>query len=83
MRFIMTKDAIENYGEEWREVVLEVTHTAHAYMPAKEFFEQGKPHGYHPGYDGAGVALYDLKRVDNGEPLNMSLYRWELLSVGG
>jgi hypothetical protein len=79
----MTKDAVENYGEEWRNVVMEVTHTANKYMPAAEFFAKGKPEGYHPGYDeGTGCNLYDLKRVDNGEPVNFSLYAWEVMTVG-
>lgn len=76
----MTDDALENYGEEWREVVLIITHAANKYMPAREFFAQDKPEGFHPGYD-EGVypmGLYDLKRADNGEELGFSLYDWEL-----
>ena len=76
----MTNDTIENYGEEWRGVNLEVTHTATKYMPAKQFFAMGKPSGYHPGYD-EGVSpmpLYDLKRVDTGAELGFSLYKWEV-----
>lgn len=77
--FIMTSDAVENYGDKWQGVVLEVTHRATKYMPAEEFFRRGKPEGYHPGYDeGAGGTLYDLKRQDTGEDLPFSLYKWEL-----
>lgn len=74
----MTEDAVENYGADWRGVVLLPTHSATKYMAAKEFFDRGSPEGYHPGYDGDGQALYDLKREDNGEALGMSLYAWEL-----
>lgn len=76
----MTKDAIENYGEQWRGVELLVTHTATKYMPAKEFYSKGMPSGYHPGYDEAmkGMKLYDLKRKDTGEELPFSLYSYEL-----
>ena len=82
-RFVMSKDALENYGEQWRDVQLEVTHTARKHMPAEEFFARGKPEGYHPGYDeSAGCALYDLKRVDTDEELNFSLYEWELVPCG-
>lgn len=80
----MNELALENYGEEWRDVVLEVVHTATKYMPAKEFFERGQPEGYHPGFDSGGMfgqRLYDLKRVDTGEILSFSLYNWELDQV--
>lgn len=82
-RVVMTKDAVENYGSEWYGVVLEITHTARRYMPAAQFFAQGKPAGYHPGYDpGADNApLYDLKRVATGEKVPFSLYSWEVRTV--
>jgi hypothetical protein len=79
-RVIMSMDAIENYGEEWRNVVLVITHRATQYMPAAEFFRRGQPEGYHPGYD-EGISpepLFDLKRADTGEELGFSLYKWEL-----
>ena len=77
--FIMTDNALENYGEEWRDVILVVTHTANKYMPAQEFYARGMPEGYHPGYDESSRStLYDLKRQDTGEELPFSLYRWEL-----
>jgi hypothetical protein len=64
---VMTDDALENYGEEWRDVELVITHVAHSVAE-------------HPGYD-EGVSpqgLYDLKRADSGEELQFSLYDWEL-----
>ena len=78
----MTNDAIENYGKKWRGVKLVITRVATKYMPAKEFYAQGKPSGYHPCYDNAlsGMPLYDLKRDDNGEDLQFSLYDWEVKS---
>ena len=81
-RVIMTEDALANYGEQWRGVVLEVTHSANKHMPAEEFYRRNEPEGYHPGYDGSsGSVLYDLKRVDTGEGLPMSLYGWEVRSA--
>ena len=78
-RMVMNEDAIANYGEAWRGVVLEVTHSASRHMPAKDFFAKGSPKGYHPGYDpSSGGRLHDLRRVDTGEALGMSLYDWEL-----
>lgn len=75
----MTEDALDNYGEQWRDVELEITHRANKYMPAAEFFAKGKPEGFHPGYDDAtGDPLYDLRVVESGEPLSFSLYVWEL-----
>jgi hypothetical protein len=47
MKVVMGEDALSNYGEEWRGVVLEVTHSANRYMPAADFFAKGKPQGYH------------------------------------
>ena len=66
-RVVMTNNAIENYGEQWRDVVLIITHVAHSKDD-------------HPGYDEGAYpqGLYDLKREDTGENLGMSLYDWEL-----
>lgn len=76
---IMTEDALENYGEQWRDVDLQITHKADRYMPASEFFAKGKPKGFHPGYDdSAGCSLYDLKIKTTGESLDFSLYAWEV-----
>lgn len=72
----MTEDAIENYGEEYRNRILIVESISWKYMPAKEFFAKNKPDGYHPGYDeGAGGKLYDF------ENFNSSLYSWEIKQV--
>jgi hypothetical protein len=63
----MSDNAIENYGKEYQDVVFQITHIA-------------KNEKDHPGYD-SGLApewLYGLKRVDNGEDLQFSLYDWEL-----
>ena len=80
-RVIMSESALENYGEKWRGVVFTITHKANKYMSAKDFFSQGKPEGYHPGYDeGSGCSLYDLQQP-TGEELSFSLYDWELEKV--
>jgi len=79
----MTSEALDNYGPQWADVELIVTHSADKYMQSTLFYKKGTPNGYHPGYD-EGVkpqGLYDLKRADNGEPLGMSLYDWELVST--
>jgi len=70
----MTEDAIENYGEEFRNKPLVITHVATKYMPAKDFFAQGRPKGFHPGYDEEmdGMKLYAF------EDLNYSLYEYEV-----
>lgn len=84
MKFKMTQDALDNYGNEYQDVILEVVHTSTKYMPSKEFYAKGMPQGYHPGFDNAGmpnIKLYDLKRCDNGEMLNFSLYNWELKRI--
>lgn len=70
----MTKDAVDNYGTEYAGKEFTVTHAANKYMPAKQFYAQGRPKGYHPGYDeGAGGYLYDFEELD------FSLYDWELV----
>lgn len=70
----MTKDALENYGEEYRGNEFTVTRVATKYMPSGEFYAKGEPTGYHPGYDDAagGLPLYDF------EELEFSLYSWEV-----
>jgi len=79
-RFRLTKDAIENYGEQYKDRVFVVTAAANKYMPAAEFFEKGSPGGYHPGYD-EGVSpqkLYDFKDANTNEEMHFSVYDWEV-----
>lgn len=73
----MTDDALENYGEKYRDEVFTITSVSTKYMPSKQFFAQGKPEGYHPGYDEGmnGQGLYDL------DGFNSSLYDYELESA--
>jgi hypothetical protein len=43
-------------------------------MPAENFYANGQPAGFHPGYDGAtNCALYDC------DGLNFSVYEWEVV----
>lgn len=76
----MTEDALDNYGQEYKDVIFIITSRATKYMPSQEFYSKGMPKGYHPGYDVtmAAMGLYDLKRADNNEDLNFSLYGYEL-----
>lgn len=73
----MSKDALDNYGNEFSSVILTIKSAANKYMPAKQFFDSGMPDGYHPGYDESmkGICLYDF------EEINFSLYEWELRKV--
>lgn len=73
-RVVMTEEALDNYGEEYRDQIFVIESVSFEYMPAKEFFARNKPDGYHPGYDetAGGLPLYDL--ID----LNFSLYWWEV-----
>ncbi len=69
-RVTMSPDALENYGDKYRGVVLKVTHVSTSKSD-------------HPGFDpGDGSALYDLKVFASNtvkrSPLPMSLYDWEL-----
>ena len=70
----MAEDALENYGEQYRDKTFIIVSAAHSYMPTKEFYDKGRPEGYHPSYDDGvkGQGLYDL------EDLEFSLYDWEL-----
>lgn len=72
--------ALDNYGEQWRDVRFRITHIANKSMPASEFYAKGMPEGYHPGYDNAipGEPLYDVERIGEGEPFNCSIYGWEV-----
>lgn len=78
--FTLTNDAIENYGEQYRDVIFVVTHAANEYMPAEQFFAQGRPDGFHPGYDESvsPQGLYDSVRQDTGEEIGFSVYDWEI-----
>lgn len=72
-RIQMTADAIANYGTQYAGQTFTITSVATAYMPAAQFYAQGRPAGYHPGFDSStGCALYDCAN------LNMSLYEWEI-----
>lgn len=72
-RVVMSDDALDNYGEEYRDRVFRVASVSTKYMPSARFFSEGKPAGYHPGFDeAAGSALYDF------DDLNFSLYDREL-----
>lgn len=66
----------ENYRE-FADTPLRITAVSTKYMPSKEFFANGKPAGYHPGFDDTGSALYDLKTED-GRDVPFSLYDWEV-----
>jgi hypothetical protein len=69
----MTNNALDNYGQKYAGKLFRITHVATRYMPAKEFYDNGRPTGFHPGFDeSAGYALYDL------DGLNFSLYEWEV-----
>jgi len=76
----MTDDALDNYGEEYRGKVFIIKSKATKYMPSKEFYANGMPDGYHPGYDEGvkGMGLYDLVTSDDGDDFGNSLYDWEL-----
>ena len=66
----------------FRDRVLVITHVATAYMPASEFFAQGRPQGFHPGFDeGTGEELYDFEDYETGEAIGCSLYDWEVEGV--
>jgi hypothetical protein len=74
-RFVLTADAVENYGEEHRGVVYEVTDV---------YREYGRGPGQHLGYDGTNrEGLYEFKRVSDGEPMQFAVYSWEMRRVGG
>lgn len=76
-QFKLTDEAIENYGEQYRDQVFTVSHVADKYMPSDEFYKKGMPEGYHPGYDSGleGENLYDA------EELEFSVYDYEVIQV--
>lgn len=66
----LTDEAVDNYGEQWRERALRVTHVA-------------RNTDQHPGYDPAlgGEALVDTEVADTGEPVGFSVYEYEFERV--
>jgi hypothetical protein len=77
MKFKLTNAAIENYGEQYRNVVYTVRSWSNHYVPAKTYFANPKHHLHgHPGYDGANKAkLYEA------EGLPFAVYQWEINEV--
>jgi hypothetical protein len=81
--FQLTDDAIENYGEQWRDIVFRVTSWANKYTPANVYFANPSAYPYsHPGYDGNGrERLYDSEPLDTDLEFNCSVYDWEVRKV--
>lgn len=77
-RFTLTEEAIENYGEQYRDKVFTVTHASNQYMSVKEFYSRNQPQGYHPGYDEGLVANGKRPGLYYAEGLNFSVYDWEV-----
>jgi len=76
-KVVLSPDALENYGEKYEGRVFRVESVSTKYMPANQFFAEGKPKGYHPGYDdSSGSALYDL--LSPTADFHNSVYDWEL-----
>ena len=70
-KVIMTENAVENYGEKYRDVVFVITHVSRS--------EQD-----HPGYDSCvGENLYDLKFAESNIEFGSSLYEYEVNSFIG
>lgn len=69
-KFKLTDDAIDNYGERYRDRVFKVSHVATRYVPSNV---TPYPDGAHPGFcRESGRALYDA------DGLNFSVYDWEI-----
>jgi hypothetical protein len=69
-----SEPALENecYKAFW-DKTLTITSVATRYMKASEFYANGRPAGFHPGFDeSTDAALYDFKGIP------VSLYDWEL-----
>jgi hypothetical protein len=73
-KFKLTNDALENYGEQYRDKVFTVRSWANHYVPAKEYFADPKQHAHgHPGYDDAtGDCLYEA------DGMTFAVYSWEM-----
>lgn len=85
-KFLLSEEAIKNYGEQYRDKIFTVTHAANQYMPAKEFYHRNQPQGYHPGYDeglieGLIVAGHPRPGLYDADELTFSLYDWEVIKV--
>ncbi len=71
-KFKMSNEALDNYGEEYRDVVFTVGDRYDHYVPVAKM--QSDPTG-HPGFDpNGGGYLY-------GSELNFDLYEWEMIRV--
>ena len=86
--FKLTDDAIENYGEKYRDIVFRIISWADRDLPCS--IEQWKqdPSKYthcHPGFDKLsarpGERLYDADPIDTDLEFNNSVYDWEVEPV--
>lgn len=79
-KFKLSKAALENYGETYRDKVFTVKSWANKYVPAKEYFANTKryPHG-HPGYDNCGDTSGKMRLYSS--ELNCDLYDWETIPL--
>jgi len=79
-KFTLKKDALDNYGEQYRDQVFTVHYVADHYVPAKDYFDPASPRykepGGHPGYD-EGVAPQRLY----GSDFKSDVYDWEVTPV--
>lgn len=81
-RFILSKDALEHYGEQFRDQVFTIRSIADHYVSKQEFFDEQslhyREHRGSPEFDPDSGGLYLYK----GDFLG-ALYRWEMVPVYG
>ena len=79
-KFKLNDEALDNYGEEFRDIVYTVAYVADHYVPSKEYFDPRSPRyhepGGHPGYD-EGVAPKRLY----GSDFRSDVYDWEVIPL--
>ena len=79
--FTLTQDALEVYGEEYKDVVFEIVEWYDSYLPGYSKNWDNHPHS-HPGYDEEAAyidgCIYDVKIEGEADTFGNSLYRWEM-----
>lgn len=82
--FKLSDDALDNYGEQYRDHVFRVTSVSTFYCSAKHHFAPGHPQNCagHPGFDNVGSALYEFENVSHADDrLQCAIYDWEMESA--
>lgn len=79
-RFKLNEEALDNYGESYRNKIFEVEQWFDRRAPIFSSKTGGIPRHSHPGYDEEAFPqrLYEFKDLETGEDIGFAVYDWEI-----